>query len=109
MPEQEEPVNVEQMLRNAYEEAYENPIKPTADWGVHADSMPRVRAFAGNEDHGYGTYTDSVEIEIEVSTPRGPEVQVTESEMLVDDVARAMIQGSRDRYEERDPDPERAL
>ena len=47
---QEEPIDTDELLKNAYEVAYEDPITLTASEGVHASSMPRVRAFAGNEE-----------------------------------------------------------
>lgn len=107
---QEEPVDTDELLKNAYEEAYENPITLTASEGVHADSMPRVRAFAGNEDGGHGTYTTSREVDVIIFKGRENESVISiETDQLLDDVAHAMIMGTLDQFEDRDPDPDRAL
>ena len=95
---EDQPVDADRLMKWAYEDAYQNPLILTADWGVHADSMPRVRAFAGNVDEsGWGTYTTSREVEI----IDGDEVVEVESAELIDEVAHAMIEGTRDRWEDR--------
>jgi hypothetical protein len=109
---QDEPINADELMKNAYKESYENPIQLDAEGGVHSDSMPRVRAFAGNKDSGFGTYQQSQKIKIEVTADgrdEWTEVEETESKLLVDDVAHAMIMGTKDRIEGDDKDPERAL
>jgi hypothetical protein len=109
---QDEPIDPDELAKNAYKDAYENPVKLNAQGGVHADSMPRVRAYAGNSDRGYGTYTQSepVKVEVTVGGREGhTEAMETATDTLVSDVARAMIQGTRDKIEGNDPDPERAL
>jgi len=103
-------VNVNDRIMEAYEAAYERPITLTADYGVHADSMPRVRAFAGNDDRGHGTFTQARTVAIETFQHRDEtHYQRISTQELIDDVARAMVMATRDRYEGRDPDPERAL
>lgn len=92
----------EDLLRAAYRDAYDRPITLTASGGVHADSMPRVRQMAGNEDGGMGTYTSPTTIDFD----DGPTIS---SRHLLDDVATAMIRGTRDSIGGRDPDDDRAL
>lgn len=106
----DEPIDPDDLARQAYLSAYERPIQLTAEEGVHARSMPRVRRFAGNEDRGPGTYTQPTEVEIVFFAGRENEhVDTVMSAELIDDVALAMIRGSVDHHEGRDPDPDRAL
>jgi len=103
-------VDIDELIKEAYQEAYERPITLTADKGVHADSMPRVRAMAGNTDRGYGTYTESRTVAHKPFPDRHPEfVSRIETNHIVDDVARAMIHGTMDQYDGRDCNPERAF
>lgn len=103
-------VNVDELLKDAYVAAYERPLTLTAEGGVHASSMPRVRAFAGNSDRGHGTYTDSQKVGVE-SFPHKDRTHYSriETQMLVDKVARAMCAGTKDKIEDRDKQPSRAL
>lgn len=107
---QDEPISPDELRRNAYEYGYENPIQLNADGWPHADAMPTVRSFAGNEDSGYGTYTQSREIDIISFEGRESEsVETIQSEDLVEEVSEAMATGTRDKIEGRDPDSDRGL
>jgi len=103
-------VDPDKWIKEAYKAAYERPITLTADKGVHADSMPRVRSKAGNVDRGYGTYTESRTVAHKPFPDRHPDhISRIETRQLVDDVARAMIQGTIDQYDGRACNPERAF
>lgn len=103
-------VDTDELVKEAYKEAYERPITLTADKGVHADSMPRVRAKAGNVNEGHGCYTESRVVAHKPFPDRHPDhISRIETRQLVDDVARAMIHGTLDQYNDRDCNPERAF
>ena len=103
-------IDTDELVKEAYKEAYEHPITLTADKGVHADSMPRVRAVAGNVNEGHGCYTESRTVAHKPFPERHPNyVSRIETRQLIDDVATAMIHATIDNYEGRDCNPERAF
>jgi len=107
---QEEPIDVKQMTKNAYKEGYENPVILNAQGGVHSDSMPRVRAFAGYSDKGYGTYTKEKKLKAKAKDFSGDWTKrEVSTDMFLDDVIRGFVEGSKDRMEGDDLNPDKVV
>lgn len=110
---EDQPIDADELVREAYKDAYENPVKLDADGGMHSDSWDRARAWAGysrNEHSGLHTIEEPVEIEVEVNGEEDKvEVMEIEPHYLYGEVVEAMVLATKDQYEGRECDPDKLV
>lgn len=110
---EDQPVDADELVIEAYKDAYETPVKLDAQGGMHSDSWDRARAWAGysrNEGSGLHTIEESIEIGVTVNSQEGKvEVMEMEPHHVYGEVVDAMVQATKDYHEGKECDPDKLV